>query len=193
MIADIFFDSTCCVCGRLGRLLCSSCLAVISSLSPVTRTIGQVDVHAVGWYRGELRTVIRQAKNFRARAVLINLSPTIRRLLDFSRPVPVIPIPPSRPGKVRRGYGLARPIAMAIGWPICDVLVIRDPGSQRGRGAEQRTQDRRFTIRGRVPSRAILVDDVVTTGATVSAAIAALADAGCRVVGVFALALVPPR
>ncbi|MFM6967835.1 MAG: phosphoribosyltransferase family protein [Microbacteriaceae bacterium] len=79
------------------------------------------------------------------------------------------------------------------GRPIRDVLVLRDDGTQRGRGAGERAARRHFEVRGAVPPEAVLVDDVVTTGATVRAAVAALAAKGCRVVGVVALALVPTR
>jgi orotate phosphoribosyltransferase len=66
-----------------------------------------------------------------------------------------------------------------------------DRGTQRGR---HRTERRRRTIhigadRPPVGSRVVIVDDVMTTGASIDAAIDACVNAGLRVVGVLVLAI----
>lgn len=193
MLADVMFDSTCVVCRRRGRLLCVDCAALLNQPHSVTHEVAGVPVYAVGWYQGELRTVVRRAKNYRSRAVIAHLEPSLNRVFARFDRVPVIPVPPSKPGMLRRGYGLARPIATVSRLPIVDVLRIRDSGTQRGRRADERSRGREFQVRGKVPTTAVLVDDVVTTGATVSAAITALAESGCRVIAVVALALVASR
>ena len=174
-------------------MLCARCAAFIVDGPRATRSVAGIPVRAVGWYRGELRSLIRSAKNYRARAVLSHLRPALASEFDAFPVVPLVPVPPSRPGLVRRGYGLARAIATSRGRPIRDVLILRDSGTQRGRGAHEREAGRAFGVRGAVPATVVLVDDVVTTGATVRAAISALEANGCRVVGVVALALVPSR
>lgn len=180
-------------CNAVGLMLCALCLHAIRDAPRAERLIAHVPVRAIGWYRGEIRSVIRSAKNYRARTVLHHLLPDVVRECGSFPSAPVIPIPPSKPGLLRRGYGLARTLARMSGRPIHDVLDLRDVGTQRGRGARARAAGRQFEVRGAVPPCAVLIDDVVTSGATVSAAIAALEGRGCRVVGIVALALVPMR
>lgn len=98
----------------------------------------------------------------------------------------VVPVPASERS---RGYAppelLARPIARALGAPLDKRALrkIRVTHTQKGLSAAQRLQnlqgafrvDNAERIEGR---RVLLVDDVVTTGATVSSCAAALMKAG---------------
>jgi len=69
--------------------------------------------------------------------------------------------------------------------------------SQVGRGREERLDALAGSIRLRagapVPLRALLVDDVVTTGSTLAACAAALEGAGAREVGAIVYARTPGR
>ena len=116
-----------------------------------------------------------------------------------------IPLHPSRARK--RGYNQARLLADAIGArtgvPVADCLVRAGPrGTQVGRDRAQRlsgiagtisvrSRDARqidhachgrFAPRGVVPAAAILVDDVITTGATLAACAEALGIPDVRAV-----------
>ena len=58
-------------------------------------------------------------------------------------------------------------------------LLVRAPGPpQTGRTRDERLDGPAFRARGRVPRRVLVVDDVVTTGATLTAAAVALRRAG---------------
>lgn len=107
----------------------------------------------------------------------------------------VIPVPPS---DKKRGYNLPDVLAQQIAWGLnipcrCDVLnKIRKTEKQEGKTAFQRMQnvkdaykaEKPFEVEGR---RVLLVDDVITTGATLSNCAKALCAAGA--LEVFAVTL----
>jgi predicted amidophosphoribosyltransferase len=106
-------------------------------------------------------------------------------------------IPLARRRLARRGFDqakvLARATGEALGYPVEGLLrraVATGPQAQR-RGAERRMAMRGvFAISDRSPvaSRVLLVDDVLTTGATAAAAARALRDAGADSVHLLAAA-----
>jgi predicted amidophosphoribosyltransferase len=99
--------------------------------------------------------------------------------------VAIVPVPP-HPARLRkRGYDpaglLARALARRTGLPLAPVLRRgATPSRQLGASRDERLRAGRleFTPRGPAPQTAILVDDVHTTGATLSACASALRGAG---------------
>jgi ComF family protein len=99
--------------------------------------------------------------------------------------VTLVPVP-LHPRRLRsRGYNQAAAIAEALGeraqLPLADCLVREGPAvTQVGRHREQRRAGPAGVIRARsaVPARVLLVDDVVTTGATLAACQKTLREAG---------------
>jgi predicted amidophosphoribosyltransferase len=109
--------------------------------------------------------------------------------------VTAVPVPSSRPGFLARGYGLGSTIARAAELDVANCLIMDDRGTQRGR---HRTERRRRNIhvgsrRPPVGSRVVIVDDVMTTGASIDAATDACVRAGLRVVGVLVIAIAEQR
>lgn len=95
----------------------------------------------------------------------------------------LVPVPPARRRRAWRGFDPAEEIALALaarsGMALRRSLRRRAGPRQVGRPRERRLGDPpRIVARGRSPKWAVLVDDVHTTGATLSACATALRAAG---------------
>ncbi len=111
-------------------------------------------------------------------------------LADADRPDALIPLPLHRSRLRERGFDqaleLARPLAGALRLPLLDdgLLRVRDtaPQSRLDAPARRRNLRRAFAMRPGVtlPAHVALVDDVMTTGATLHAAADALLRAGAK-------------
>ncbi|WP_323845771.1 ComF family protein [Microbulbifer magnicolonia] len=116
------------------------------------------------------------------------------------RPDLLVPVPLHWRRYWRRGYNQAQLIAaeFAHQWqiPVANRLLRKRRASetqqQLKRAQRLRNLQRSFAVHGTVDGLHIgLVDDVITTGATLEAAARALLDAGARRISAFALARTP--
>ncbi|MEN9740388.1 MAG: hypothetical protein RLZ72_654 [Actinomycetota bacterium] len=188
----LVIDARCVVCGSGGTYLCVGCRTRALG-GRIKTVIDGVPVLALGAYAGELRQVIRAAKNYRARGIVDDIREDIRELAEAApRGAVVVPVPSSRDGLRRRGYGLAASIAGAAGMRTARALRLLDGRSQRGLGATDRVRERLMSA-SRVNHPIVVVDDVVTTGSTIRASIRALRAVGNDVALVLVLAIVPNR
>ncbi|MBZ0101572.1 MAG: ComF family protein [Thermoanaerobaculia bacterium] len=114
----------------------------------------------------------------------------------------VVPVPLAWPRLLGRGFNQAerfgRPVARRLGVPLVRALARRGlPGTQAGSTRRERLARAPGSFRTRSPERLLdrhllLVDDVLTTGATARSAAAALRAAGARAVTVLVVAWTPP-
>lgn len=132
------------------------------------------------------------------------LSRAARELIVDSEAI--VPVPLHRSRLLKRRYNqaaeIARPLSRLTGLPyLPDAMVRAKPGGQAGRSASGRRREvqgafavpeaRHSLVQGR---RILLVDDVMTTGATAAACARALKRAGAIAVQVAVVARVPdPR
>ena len=176
-------------------MVCDTCVGRFTAMPHRTFTSRGIPLVALGIYRGGLRALILAAKHRSAHAAIRRLGGALRDAALAWGNVIAIPVPSSRPGFLARGYGLGSTIARAAELDVANCLLMDDVGTQRGRHRIERLQ-RNIRVGSRRPpngSRVVIVDDVMTTGASIDAATDACVTAGLRVVGVLVVAIATQR
>ena len=180
---------------RRGDPLCGSCRAALHRLGPDPVLLSGVRVWAPLAYSGPARDLIRALK-FRgalgladamAAQMVANAPPGLLEPAPPAARCTLVPVP-LHPRRLRsRGYNQAAAIAEALGrrtrLPVLPCLVRSGPSiTQVGRDRAERKAGPAGAIHaeGRPPEKVLLVDDVVTTGATLGACRDSLAAAGAR-------------
>jgi ComF family protein len=199
----------CVACGAAARPhqpLCHDCLGALRWLSFEQPAGAGVPVWAVVSYEGPARALVRALK-FRG---AIRLVDTMAAQMAANAPPgllegrSLVPVPLHAARRRRRGFNQAEKLAHALarrtGLQVDDCLE-RTAGGARATQVGMTRDGRLSALDGSVrlrpgtavPLRALLVDDVVTTGATLAACAAALASAGVREMGAVVYARTPGR
>ncbi|HEU5060937.1 MAG TPA: phosphoribosyltransferase family protein [Kofleriaceae bacterium] len=196
---DLVFAPACAACDALLAEPLPFCAACAASIDPAPARPG--GVFAPYLYGGELATALRRLKFDGRREVARAIAPLIGPALAGAAAGCdlLIPVPLHRRRLRERGYNqaalLLRHARRYAGLPV-DPLSLRRaratlPQTGLDRAARQKNVDGAFLVvrPGRVAGRSILLcDDVVTTGATLAAASAALRAAGAARVAAFCVA-----
>lgn len=162
---------------------------------------------AAGLHDGPLRTMIHALKYGGRRSLAQPLGAMLREAADdwLRAADAVVPVPLHPLRRWRRGFNQADDIARRLGRPV--IRPIRRahhtrPQMELPRSVRLRAVRGAFRLvrryAGRAPSavrgqRLLLVDDVITTGATVEACATLLREAGAADVRVLGVALAPQR
>lgn len=195
----------CLACGAEGYLLCAACtdrLAAVpghcyrcEKLSPGGLTCETCRpasrlyrVQVATAYDGSAKALIWQLKLAGARAAVRIMARRMAALVKYDATTPVvIPVPTATSRVRQRGYDqaelLARELARQTRLPYLDCLARHGQAHQHGVPRQQRLTQlgsafrvvRPKAVRG---ANILLVDDVITTGATLEAAAATLKAAG---------------
>jgi predicted amidophosphoribosyltransferase len=195
----------CAGCGAEDRALCGPCRSALAS-TPRRRVLGDgTPVHAGLDYEGVVREVLIAMKADRpglARHLAPSLSGAVAAAVEelggSSRsPLELCAVPSTRRARRRRGYDPVRLVIARAGLRAAPVFhTARPHPAQKTLGAAERGASLAGVFAARRPltgRRFLLVDDVVTTGATLAAAAAALRSAGAEVAGCAAVASTPRR
>ena len=212
--ADLLLGARCAGCDAPAFGLCAGCAARLRALRPVAvlrPVAGFPLTTAAGPYREELRRVLLAAKERQA----LTLVPVLVRLLtravaelllreSVRPPLVLVPVPSVRQRVIERGIDLTADLARGAGRELrrCGlpvrfargVRLVRNPDDQAGLGRTDRLVNSRGAYRclPRLPTGSVLViDDVVTTGATLAAVAAALGASGRPPAGAATVAQTP--
>jgi len=201
-LLDLVLPTLCCGCKRLGAILCTECRAALVGSPRVVSRAAQV-----GWvfcaFDEQVARILNAFKEDGQTRVAVTLAAKMTPLLaNFPSSEPgekglVLVSVPSRPSSfVKRGFVPAQVLAKEIGKQsalrsLSALKFIRQVEDQAGLGASKRklnlveSMSAKFSLRG---YRVIIIDDIVTTGATIVEAGRALEAAGAQVIGFLAFA-----
>lgn len=197
-IADLVLSRSCLGCSELGSPLCATCAAGLRPDPLRLRDLARdLPPAAAGLpHEGLAAQAIVAHKERQMPWLTSRLWPLLAAAVTLVEPDPaaLIPVPPHASSLRTRGRDtvaeLARPAAHALRVPVLSCLfrTTESPRQKLRSGRERRT-GHTGTLRASPPTTTgpvIVVDDVITTGATVGEAVRALRAAGWRVVGVAA-------
>lgn len=195
-IRSLVFPRSCIGCGRLGQALCFRCRAL---LAPHHRSdIPSLDdVVCLGKFGGWLRDAIITYKNGN-RTPLLGCATAIayglQYVKDWNPNVQLVPIPSQKIKIQMRGFDAVSSMVTMMtreqSLVMCQLLTYqRHVGDQVGLGKSARTENVRncFIATGPSPVHVLLVDDVATTGATLSQAAVACRKSGASKVSAITL------
>lgn len=183
---------SCVLCGREGDGWCKRCTAA-TPLGIHPPALQNCDgLVALGYYEGAIRDLVRGLKYDRRRRLANTLGDLIASTLPGAWNIDLVVSIPAAAARYRaRGFNQSERIAVAVAkqcaLPYRPVLRRIAQTQQVGSDRTQRTVQAATSYALRLPefipgSRILIVDDVTTTGATISAVSAVLKQAGAQAV-----------
>jgi ComF family protein len=192
-LLDFLLPTACVICSKLGASLCTKCLNIYET-NFINLSLAGVTGFAVSDYTSEAALLVNNLKE----KGVTSLTPSLAKLVARHWPTELdnailIPVPSSRANSKKRGFShtvlLSKALAREIPKGSCrEILKSAKPRvDQVGLSPTARVQNMReafradlrgFDPRGRP---LVLLDDVLTSGATMAEAIACLESAGLEI------------
>jgi ComF family protein len=213
-LLDLLFPPRCAACGLGAWPFCRSCEDQLVRLSPPwcsrcgrplegpVGSCGDCPPAGPSWarapflYEGPVKRALFRLKFSGHRAVAQAFAPQMARVLERAPPDLVVTwVPLGWRRRRTRGFdqaeALARPVAASFGLPVRRLLmraVETAPQARRGGDARRLALRGAFRALDPLPPRVLLVDDVLTSGATAAECARTLLGAGALEVGVLTAA-----
>ena len=203
-LVDLVFPPSCLSCRRPGvRFLCATCEQAFPWIAQMCARCGRPVVRSVSGcadcrdpvsafrvarspaaYRGVARDVLMSFKLGGERRAAREMARMMAGCAQTMRADAITFVPASRASMTERGFNtaheLARPLSRIVGLPAVRLLrKVRETADQASldRAGRRVNLDGAFAS-ARSPRRVLLIDDVMTTGATADACARALRAAG---------------
>ncbi len=211
-LLEVLLPPACAGCGRFGHRVCADCVAGFRpagapddrfvAADPGTLVGDALELAVAAFaHTGTLRRALQRLKYGGSGSIALPLgraaAPALEALMVVCGPLPLVPVPVHEARRRQRGYNQAALLASALGretgLPVLDLLERRRPTArQHGLGKAARLHNLRgaFGLRQgvSVPHGLILVDDILTTSATLESCALVLRDGGAASVYGFAIA-----
>ncbi len=200
---SVLMPVECVGCGDDGRAVCEACRAELLPVGLRREIAGGLVVHSGLAYAGVARRAVLALKEQNrtdaagplGRCLATAVRAAASELPSSPGPVELVAVPSTRAAYRRRGYHPVRRLVRAAGFAATPgILTVDAHGDQKLLGATDRARNLAGTMRARRDlsgRRVLLVDDVVTTGATLAEAARALREAGAEVVAAATVASTP--
>ena len=177
---DLLFPKKCLGCGKIGSYVCTACQVGLWEPEPRPKPANLDGLTCLWAYDGLMQKIIKKAK-YSGQYNLLQftiLKSQIPNKSQFPNIQAIIPVPLHRDRLMERGFNQAEVIANEISKiykiPVVNLLTrTKDTGHQTLRNRHERLQalNGAFQISNfkfQIPVAVLLVDDVLTTGATLS-------------------------
>ena len=190
------FGATCPACGRLGTSICNSCFGELVAGAKQPNK-GQIEYHGTVLVAFEYNSAIRKMilnfkyRNQRSSLRFIGDALVKRIRVEQDRTLKSIGLvtwaPTTNKRIVERGYDhaelIAKYVAKQLSVPCRKVLFRVSNRPQTGKSREARLVGPTFSARKLDSEHLLLIDDVVTTGATLREALRAVNSQGFHAAG----------
>ena len=217
-VLDLILARVCAGCGLPGSMMCDQCARLLQPRPRLRRALDvgdlvsdlRVPVVCSLDYRGPVRQILNAYKDdgqrsltpWLAPALLASINHALITCVSTHQAPTFVPVPTRKSSQRRRGFDHVESLSTAVtrsGSQCRTRRVLRDtrgdPGSKYLSAEDRSTHVREaFSVRGTLPALGtpvILIDDIVTTGATAREATATLVLAGMNVVAVATIAGTP--